>query len=292
MPSFVGRGTDPGARPYVDVIDLSGSERSPSPVPLVTPATISQPSYRNGSSQPRPHAYNNYTASHQILKPKQQQTTRPPAHAPPQASSSFANFIKPSTPGAFKQNTTPQGYGVRPPQPQFGSSISKPSGSGPARPPQGLKGNFPHWITSGQPNPALNLPSKPKPVSQPKPEPPQPKVDDDPDAERFDLNSVPILASDYERVASGEADAHMRELLSGAVGDGENEEAAFKDGEDEIQGFANGIRLMPHQIRGVNWMRDRESGRKRGGILADVSLGGGVALTSGHGFGKDGANAR
>jgi SNF2 family DNA or RNA helicase len=28
---------------------------------------------------------------------------------------------------------------------------------------------------------------------------------------------------------------------------------------------------MPHQVRGVRWMRDRETGRKHGGILADVS---------------------
>jgi hypothetical protein len=32
------------------------------------------------------------------------------------------------------------------------------------------------------------------------------------------------------------------------------------------------MRLMPHQVRGTRWMRERESGRKYGGILADVSV--------------------
>jgi hypothetical protein len=29
--------------------------------------------------------------------------------------------------------------------------------------------------------------------------------------------------------------------------------------------------LMPHQVRGTQWMKGREAGRKNGGILADVS---------------------
>lgn len=42
------------------------------------------------------------------------------------------------------------------------------------------------------------------------------------------------------------------------------------DEEDQIvQGFADGIRLKPWQVQGRFWMKEREEGKKRGGILAD-----------------------
>lgn len=59
----------------------------------------------------------------------------------------------------------------------------------------------------------------------------------------------------------------MRELLSGAIGD----EDGIEEGSDVVEGFKDGVRLMPHQIRGVQWMKKRESARNTGGILADVS---------------------
>ena len=36
-----------------------------------------------------------------------------------------------------------------------------------------------------------------------------------------------------------------------------------------VPGFREGIRLLPHQIVGRAWMKDRETGKKAGGILAD-----------------------
>lgn len=38
-----------------------------------------------------------------------------------------------------------------------------------------------------------------------------------------------------------------------------------------MDGFRDNVRLMPHQIKGTVWMKSRESGKKNGGILADVS---------------------
>jgi hypothetical protein len=100
---------------------------------------------------------------------------------------------------------------------------------------------------------------------QPKAIPPKRVLDD---GEIFDLDTAKISADDWTK-HQGDAEAHMRELLSAAVGQVDED---IKDGEDVVEGFADGIRLMPHQVRGVRWMRGRETGRKFGGILADVSL--------------------
>jgi hypothetical protein len=87
------------------------------------------------------------------------------------------------------------------------------------------------------------------------------------DVERFDLASANITAQDLERV-EGDAEKHMRELLSGAIGEVDE---AVGEGDDVVEGFSANVRLMPHQVRGTRWMRTRESGRKYGGVLADVS---------------------
>ena len=111
---------------------------------------------------------------------------------------------------------------------------------------------WPSWLSNGRPNFGIDRPSA---------------------AETFDLDVVHVTAEDDAR-HQGDPDHHMRQLLSGAIGDGEGnvEDASVKEGEDIIEGFAKGVRLMPHQVRGVKWMRGRESGRKCGGILADVSV--------------------
>ena len=88
------------------------------------------------------------------------------------------------------------------------------------------------------------------------------------DGERFDLNAANITAKDLERV-EGDSEKHMRELLSGAIGE-VNED--IEEGDDVVEGFSDSVRLMPHQVVGVKWMKGREKGRKYGGILADVSL--------------------
>lgn len=90
----------------------------------------------------------------------------------------------------------------------------------------------------------------------------------DENGEEFDIGAAQYTAADFER-CQGDPEAQMRELLADAVGDGEDD--AGDDGDDQVEGFADGMRLMPHQVRGTRWMRDRETGRKYGGILADVS---------------------
>ena len=39
--------------------------------------------------------------------------------------------------------------------------------------------------------------------------------------------------------------------------------------ESVVKGFQEGVVLLPHQVLGRVWMREQESGKKRGGILAD-----------------------
>ena len=91
------------------------------------------------------------------------------------------------------------------------------------------------------------------------------------DGEEFSnaLNNVKNDPDDHLRVSADQAEADMRELLSGAIGDGEDDQG--EEGSNMVDGFAEGMSLMPHQVRGVAWMGKRETGRSRGGILADVS---------------------
>ena len=85
--------------------------------------------------------------------------------------------------------------------------------------------------------------------------------------EMFDLNTAGITAEDANYL-DRDSEKHMRELLSGAIGEGED------DGEEPMEtvhGLAEGVTLMPHQQRGVRWLKKREAARNFGGILADVS---------------------
>lgn len=191
-----------------------------------------------------------------IIKSKPSNRSQPnrPPHMGGGGSQGYDGFIKPATPNAFRGYDSP-GNKFTPtyrPRPEVSNN------------------DWPAWLTNGQPNPGIMPPKKQVPATS---KPSQSR--DDPDAnptEEFDLGAARITAEDYATF-DGDADKHMRELLSGAIGDGEDEmgDDAVKEGEEIVKGFAADIRLMPHQVRGVRWMRNRESGRKYGGILADVS---------------------
>jgi hypothetical protein len=88
----------------------------------------------------------------------------------------------------------------------------------------------------------------------------------DDDGEQF---AVPTQEEYEIRTTADEAEKAMRDLLGGAVGSIDISDVDMKDA--VVEGFADNIRLMPHQIQGRIWMRERETGRKAGGILADVS---------------------
>jgi hypothetical protein len=86
------------------------------------------------------------------------------------------------------------------------------------------------------------------------------------DGEQFTIDT---RAEFEERTTGDEAQKAMRDLLSGAIGAIDISDVDMNDA--AVDGFDDSIRLMPHQIQGRAWMKERETGKKAGGILADVS---------------------
>ena len=74
------------------------------------------------------------------------------------------------------------------------------------------------------------------------------------------------------RKSAAEAEKDLQDLLQqGFDGreDGESSRDEIDMSQAVVEGFREGIRLLPHQITGRIWMTERESGKKFGGILAD-----------------------
>ena len=47
------------------------------------------------------------------------------------------------------------------------------------------------------------------------------------------------------------------------------EKVEINDEDTVVPGFREGIKLMPHQVVARKWMKERETGKRNGGILAD-----------------------
>ncbi|KAG9083196.1 hypothetical protein FRC07_013982, partial [Ceratobasidium sp. 392] len=86
---------------------------------------------------------------------------------------------------------------------------------------------------------------------------------EDAEGEKFNFN----VGGDDIRTTPDDAQRALKELVEGAIGTADLEGVDMKDA--TVTGFRDGITLMPHQIQGRAWMRDRETGKKCGGILAD-----------------------
>ncbi|XXG95731.1 hypothetical protein Hte_002001 [Hypoxylon texense] len=71
------------------------------------------------------------------------------------------------------------------------------------------------------------------------------------------------------------AAADIKALLEGSIEDDEKEVAEEEDGEDKSHVEGLSVRLLPHQVEGVEWMKGRELGPvkkgkvPKGGLLAD-----------------------
>ncbi|KAL5639611.1 hypothetical protein ACGC1H_006279 [Rhizoctonia solani] len=88
-------------------------------------------------------------------------------------------------------------------------------------------------------------------------------VTEDADGEKFNIQ---VGGEDF-KTDPDEAQRALKELVEGAIGAADLEGIDMKDA--TVKGFREGIKLMPHQIQGRAWMRERETGKKCGGILAD-----------------------
>lgn len=249
--------------PYTEVVDLTVSDPEPRRRngPSVTASRSSQPSqssYYPRAADASPHPSAAAAASDSfgssILRPSK--SSRAPSRPGSAASSSkgFSSFIKPATVGGF-------------------ASQSRPSQAFDLSDTPAYQNGWPTWALQ----PAV-MPVPPRAVAPPPAAGaglPRSRDEVEEHGEEFDLAQAKLTAADYER-HHGDPEAQMRELLAGAVGEGEDE---GEDDDEHVEGFAANMRLMPHQVRGVRWMREREKGRKYGGILADVGSPAGAAGT-------------
>lgn len=98
---------------------------------------------------------------------------------------------------------------------------------------------------------------------------PQPSVPQKDSGEDGEEVHMPELREEYGMMSSSDAEKALRDLMGGAMNDDVETEVDMD--EAIVEGFQDGIALLPHQILGRTWMRDREDlTRKRtGGILAD-----------------------
>jgi SNF2 family DNA or RNA helicase len=67
--------------------------------------------------------------------------------------------------------------------------------------------------------------------------------------------------------SAAETEKALRQLVEDSHNDNEDDEVDMDQA--IVEGFRDGIALLPHQVLGRIWMRERETGKKTGGILAD-----------------------
>ncbi|KAJ3534788.1 hypothetical protein NM688_g7079 [Phlebia brevispora] len=127
-------------------------------------------------------------------------------------------------------------------------------------------------LTNGGPKPAPapppavpRMPVKATPIHIPSNNDiPRPIRPSEPTEEVFDTHGV-----DYTpefRMTGEDTEKALRDLMA----DVKPEETVEIHSEDTIvPGFREGIKLMPHQVVARKWMKERESGKRCGGILAD-----------------------
>lgn len=93
-------------------------------------------------------------------------------------------------------------------------------------------------------------------------------VEDDGKPEDINVEVGVTAQDEYEstKKTATQVDDDLKELFKGAV---VNHEVARGEDDDVVPSFADGFRLLPHQVQARKWMGERESGRSHGGILAD-----------------------
>jgi SNF2 family DNA or RNA helicase len=86
--------------------------------------------------------------------------------------------------------------------------------------------------------------------------------------EAFNVN-LPDEGYLYDpRKTAAEAEKDLRNLMEGNFNN-DNEKTDVDTSLATVKGFRDGFELLPHQVLGRVWMKEREEGKKFGGILAD-----------------------
>ena len=94
-------------------------------------------------------------------------------------------------------------------------------------------------------------------------------IEDDGEGEESVDVDVGVDAKDeyeYSGKSATQIEGDVKELFKGTV---VNHEVEIEEGDDIVEKFADDFRLLRHQIQAREWMKGRESGSSRGGILAD-----------------------
>lgn len=68
------------------------------------------------------------------------------------------------------------------------------------------------------------------------------------------------------KTSAAEAEKALRDLFQDSVNDATDE---IDPADAIVDGFRDGVKLLDHQVQGRKWMKERETGKKTGGILAD-----------------------
>ena len=93
-------------------------------------------------------------------------------------------------------------------------------------------------------------------------------VEDDRDAEEV---RVPDFRDDNTFMSAAEAEKALRDLMGGGMNQELDADVEIDMSQATVEGFKPGFKLLPHQVLGRAWMKDREDVTKKrtGGILAD-----------------------
>ncbi|OBZ66360.1 hypothetical protein A0H81_13586 [Grifola frondosa] len=86
----------------------------------------------------------------------------------------------------------------------------------------------------------------------------------DPGYETFNMPQFDNI--DDRKLSVTDTEKALRDLVTDVYNGGDQE---FTIEDATVDGFREGIKLLPHQVTSRRWMADRESGKKLGGILAD-----------------------
>ena len=82
---------------------------------------------------------------------------------------------------------------------------------------------------------------------------------------------IPDFREDNIYMSPADAEKALRDLMGGGMNQDLDAEIEIDISQATVDGFKDGIQLLPHQILGRAWMCDREdiSKKRTGGILAD-----------------------